>query len=201
MPGQLVQAGEVLLALDAIPFKAEVAEARAEMDRYAEEETDARRELERAQELYNRTVTSTSEFDTARLRHSRAKSQLATAQARVERARWRLARSEARAPYPALILARMAEPGMSVAAQCQPPALISIARADEIIARARLTPAQAAGRYPGGKAEVLVAGQSHQGTVRGLTYPAAGQTAYLLDVAIPRAKGLTAGMAATIRLP
>lgn len=73
-PGQHVRKGAPLAALEATLFKAGVAEARAEMDRLGGEAAEATRELERAQELYARTVTPTSEFDAAKLRHARARS-------------------------------------------------------------------------------------------------------------------------------
>ena len=78
-PGQTVDTGALLLGLDPVPYKAQVAKARAETDRLAEEEADARRELECAQELYARTVTATTELDAARLKQARASAALAAA--------------------------------------------------------------------------------------------------------------------------
>jgi len=200
VPGQSVDTGALLLNLDPTPFKAQVAEARAEADRLAEDEADAKRELARAQELYARTVTATTELDAARLKQARASALLAAAQARLERARWQLAQTELRAPYPALILERRAEPGMAVAAQCQPPTLFRLARADEMIARARLTPRQASGVRPGMKAEVSIAGRTHRGSVRALHYAGNEAAEYAVDVAIPREDGMMAGLPASIRL-
>lgn len=199
VPGQIVDSGALLLSLDPTPYKAQVAEARAETDRLAEDEADARRELARAQELYTRTVTATTELDAARLKHTRATAALAAAQARLERARWQLAQTEVRAPFPALILERRAEPGMTVAAQCQPPVLFRIARADEMIARARLTPNQAGSVRPGMRAEVVFAGKSYAGVVRGVNYAAADVAEYSVDVTIPRRDGMMAGLAASLR--
>lgn len=197
-PGQIVEAGALLLGLDATPYKAQVAEARAETDRLAEDEADARRELKRAEELYARTVTATTELDAAKLKHARATAALAAAQARLERARWQLAQTEVRAPFPALILERRAEPGMTVAAQCQPPILLRIARADEIIARARLNPRQASGVRPGMKAEVVHGGKSHRSVVRAVNH--IGHDEYTADVAIPAEPGMMAGLPASLRL-
>lgn len=201
VPGQTVQAGQPLMRLDLTPFKAQVAELRAEVDRHAEELADAKRELERAQELYARTVTSTTELDAAKLRHARAAAGHAAAQARLERARWQLAQAELLAPFNAVVLARRAEPGMTVAAHCQPPVLLSLARADEIFARVRLSAHQAAAVHPGMPAEVAVAGTTHVGVVRSLTHEGGGEAPYALDVVIPRREGHTAGLPAIIRLP
>ncbi|MCX7672846.1 MAG: efflux RND transporter periplasmic adaptor subunit [Thiobacillaceae bacterium] len=199
--GQVVRAGTPLLRLDLTPFKAQVAEAKAEADRQAEEAADAQRELERARELYARTVTATSELDAARLRHARAEALLRAAQARLERARWQLARAEPLAPFDAIVLERRAEPGMTVAAQCQSPMLVSIARADEILARIQLTPLQATVVRPGARAEVTVAGDTYSGVVRGLSYQAGAEAAYVAEIAIPRKDGQVAGLPARVRLP
>ena len=110
-PGQTVDTGALLLGLDPVPYKAQVAKARAETDRLAKE-ADAKRELERAQELYARAVTATTELDAARLKHARASAALAAVQARLERACWQLAQTELRAPSPALILERRAPSGL-----------------------------------------------------------------------------------------
>lgn len=198
-PGQRVEKGAVLLSLNQTVFKANLMEARADIDRLGQEQADAQRELDRANELYARTVSSTTELDASRLRHARASALLAAAAARVEKARRLLDESEPRAPYDALVLDRAAEPGMAVAAQCQPPVLLVLARADEIIARASLGIGQAAGLKPGDRASVSIGSRTVEGKVAAVRARADGR--YQLDVAIPRASGLLAGMAASIRLP
>jgi RND family efflux transporter MFP subunit len=198
LPGQKVPKGTLLLSLNQTVFKANLMEARADIDRLSQEQADAKRELDRATELYARTVSSTTEFDAAKLRHARANALLAAAEARVEKARRLLDESEARAPFDAIVLDRAAEPGMTVAAQCQPPVLLSIARADEILARASLTAGQAADIKPGDLAGVGIGGKTLEGKVAGVRAKSDGR--YLLDVAIPRTDGLLAGMAASIRL-
>lgn len=198
-PGQRVQKDAVLLSLNPTVFKASLMEARADTDRLGQEAADAQRELDRANELYARTVSSTTELDAAKLRHARAAALLAGAEARVEKARRQLDESAPRAPFDALVLDRAAEPGLAVAGQCQPPVLLVLARADEIIARAALSAGQAAALKPGAKAGVSVGGKSVAGRIAAVRAKADGH--YQLDVAIPRGQGLVAGMAATIRLP
>ncbi len=197
--GQTVRKGEVLASLEPTLFKAAVAESRADLDRLTEEHADARRDLDRVQELYARTVSSTTELDAAKLRFARAQSGLAAAQARVERARRLLAESELRAPFDALILARHGEPGLVITSQCQPSAVFSVARADELAARAQLEAGQAGLVRLGGEADVVVGGKSVKGKVTGLSALADGR--YSLEVAIPRNAGMLAGQPASVRLP
>ncbi len=196
-PGQTVHQGELLLRLNPTLFKANLDEAQADLARLVQEEADAQKELGRANELYARTVTSTTELDAAKLRQARAAGLVAAAQARVDKARRLLDESEIHAPFDALILDRQAEPGLAVAAQNQPPSLISVARADEIIARAGLTAGQAVGLKPGDRLAVRAGGQTLAGHI--VAIRAKADRRYQLDVAIPRGH-LVAGMTASIPL-
>lgn len=196
--GQKVKKGELLLSLEPTLFKAQVAEARAELDRLTEDEADAARDLERVKELYARTVSSTTELDAAKLRHARARAGLAAAQARVERARRLLAESELRAPFDAVVLERHAEPGMAIAAQCQPPVLLTLARADEMLAVASLPVAQALGLRLGEGTRVSLGDKAQAGVIRALRFPP-GQTARV-EVALPRGAGQAPGLPVSIRL-
>lgn len=197
--GQTVKRDELLAALNPTLYKAGVAEARADLDRLTQEEADAGRDLERVKELYARTVASTTELDAAQLRHARARSGLAATQARLEKARRLLAESELRAPFDAVILARHGEPGQVITIPCQPASVVSVARADEWLARAPMEAAMAVGLHLGGEASVDIAGRSVPGQIRAFTAQPEGRV--LLEVALPRTAGTWAGQAASIRLP
>jgi len=198
-PGQHLKKGELLAALNPTQFKANVAEARADVDRLAPELADARKDLERVKELYARTVSATSELDAVQLRHDRAAAALAGAQARLDRARRQLEESELRAPFDAIVLVRMAEPGLVAATPCQPNPLFTVARADELIARVTLSPDQASRLAPGRKVEVAVGGRAINGEIRGISVRDDGK--FRLDVGVARENGLMPGQPATIRLP
>ena len=107
--GDRVRKGRSLLTLDTAPYQAQVAESRAAVAHFTEEMAEAQRDLIRTQELYDRTVISTSELDQAKLRQARAKAQLDGAQARLARERQDLADSALRAPFDAIVVARLAE--------------------------------------------------------------------------------------------
>lgn len=198
--GQVVRQGELLLALDQARYQARVMEARADVDRLLEEEAEAKRNFDREKDLYERTVTATTVFDAAKLRLVQAKSAAQMGQARLEQTRRQLLETELRAPFNALIIDRPAEPGM-VVAQCQPPVLLHLARGDEILARATMTPAQAAGVALGASATVQVGDKSYSGKVRGLRFVDGDKPYYRMEVAVPRSAHLMAGQAATIKLP
>jgi len=196
-PGQSVRQGDLLLALDPTPFRARLAQAQAEADLAGAEEADAKRDLDRANELYARTVTSTTELDAVRIRHARARAQLAAAQARLELARHRLARSELRAPLDGVVMERRAEPGMAISAECQPPVLVILAPGDQLVARAKISQELAVRMTPGANAQVQVQGQVLDGTVSAVRL--LGEQGSRLEVTIPRHPSLAPGQPATIR--
>lgn len=122
--GQRVKKGAVLLRLDRTVLQARLDEAMAEHAQAQADEADARRELGRAQELFNRTVSSTSELDAATLRHARAQAALAAAGARRAIAQKDLKDAELRAPIDGVVSALPGLPGTVVTAQCQPKTLV-----------------------------------------------------------------------------
>ncbi|OFZ96556.1 MAG: hypothetical protein A2Z44_04320, partial [Betaproteobacteria bacterium RBG_19FT_COMBO_58_11] len=99
--GDRVKKGQVLVTLEATAYQASVLETQAAMTRMKEEELDAKRNLDRVQELYNRTVISTSELEQAQTRHVRAKAGLNEAQARLTRTQKSLGDATLRAPFDA----------------------------------------------------------------------------------------------------
>ena len=102
--------------------------AEAGRDRLRAEAAEAKRELDRAEELYSRTVSSTTELDSAKLRHTRAQSALTVAEARATIAKKNLADAELKAPFNGVVAAVPAAPGVVVASDCQPRALVVMRR-------------------------------------------------------------------------
>jgi RND family efflux transporter MFP subunit len=122
--GQRVKKGAVLLRLDKTVLQARLDEATAEQARADADEGDARRELERAEELFNRTVSSASELEAATLRHARAKAALSGANARLVIAQKNLADAELKAPFNGVVKSVPGGPGTVVTADCQPKTLV-----------------------------------------------------------------------------
>ncbi|MBU1396969.1 MAG: efflux RND transporter periplasmic adaptor subunit [Gammaproteobacteria bacterium] len=123
-PGQRVKKGAVLLRLDRTVLQARLDEATAELARADADEADARRELARAEELFNRTVSSASELEAATLRHARAKAALSGADARRVIAKKNLSDAELKAPFNGVVSSVPGGPGTVVTADCQPKPLV-----------------------------------------------------------------------------
>lgn len=200
--GDRVKKGQALVSLDASGFEAAVAEAQAAVAQAQEEEKDAKRNLDRVQELYNRTVIAATELEAAQLRQARAKAAVDAARARLAQARKVARDAVVRAPFDGVVLARQVEPGQAVASGLKPEPLVVMARAGEMVARALAGPALLRGLKPGQAVEVEVEGQRHGGRVRFLGLePVGPKGEYLVEVAFPVSETLRAGTPATLRLP
>jgi RND family efflux transporter MFP subunit len=202
--GDRVKKGRSLLTLDAAPYQARVAESRAAVARFTEETAEARRDLARTQELYDRTVISTSELDQARLRQARAKAQLEGAQARLARERQDLTDSALRAPFEAVVVARLAEPGQHVAVGLQPQPLLVLAKAGEMTARFRVSADRIGGLKAGQAVTVVIGKQDYPATLKNLGLEPVKDkdgAAYEADAVFAVKELLRAGMAATVTLP
>lgn len=126
--GQRVKKGAVLLRLDKTVLQARLDEAKADFAQARADEADARRELGRAQELFNRTVSSTSELEAATLRHARAQAAQSAAGARRAIAQKNLNDAELRAPVDGVVSALPGGPGTVVTADCQPKTLVILSQ-------------------------------------------------------------------------
>lgn len=123
-PGQRVKKGAVLLRLDPAVLQARVDEATAEHLRAQADEAEAKREFERAKELFDRGVSSTTELDTATLRQTRAEANRTIAAARRTIAQKDLSDAELRAPVDGVVKALPGGVGTLVTAECQPRTLV-----------------------------------------------------------------------------
>lgn len=200
--GDQVKKGQALLVLDAGIYQARVAESRAAVSRYSEEMAEALRDLGRVQELYDRTVIATFELDQAKLRHARARTQLEAARAQLARQQKDLADSTLRAPFDAVVVARLAEPGQSVAVGLQPQPLLILAKAGEMAARFRLPGDRAANLRPGQSVTVSLGQRDYPATLKMLSLePLAGKDgpSYEMD-AVFAVKDVRAGAAAVVKL-
>lgn len=200
--GDRVKKGQVLVALEPGTYNAGVAEAKAEVVRAEDEARDAKRNLARVQELYDRTVIALTELEQAQVRDVRAKSQVDGAKAKLAASQQQLRDATVRAPFDALVLARQVEPGQAVASQLQPQSLIVVARAGEMVARGRATLAQIDKLKSGQAVSVEVGQKSYSGKVKALGLePVGDKGEYVVEVVFPVQETLRAGTPAVIKLP
>jgi RND family efflux transporter MFP subunit len=202
--GDMVKKGQVLLSLDTTSFRARVDESQSEIIRMKAELAESKRELDRIQELYERTIVSTTDLDHAKLQVVKSQSTLSEAQARLRQHQQMLADASIHAPYDAVVVIRQAEPGQSVAAGLQPKMLLTLARSGEMIARMHLTSLQIDKLKINQTVTVSTAGESYTGKIKSLGMEPViinEQSVYPVDVIFPVKESLRAGVAALVTIP
>lgn len=202
--GDQVKKGQVLLTLDSTLYLAKVSESQAVLTRHAEEAAEAKRDLDRVQELYNRTVISTSELDQAKSRNAKSQAMAIEARERLKQNRKGLNDASMRAPFDALVIARQVEPGQIVAAGLQPQTLLVLAKSGEMLARMRLSEAQIDKLKAGQSVTVTAGGQDYPGKIKNVgleLVKVKDEAAYLVDAIFSPKSQLRAGTAATVKLP
>ena len=200
--GDQVTKGQLLLALEAVPFATAVTEAEAQVTRRRVERDETARDARQAQELYDRTVLSTVELETAKNKMTVAEAGYKSAIAALERARYRQRVSSLRAPFAARVLSRRVEVGQSLIAEMSPPVVMVIVAAGEYLAQARLGTERAAALKSGQALQVAVGGKNYPAQIRAIAYdPVDGKEPYVLEAVFATSDNLYAGQAARVILP
>lgn len=202
--GEQVKKGQILLTLDSTLYQAKVAESQAALSRQNEEAAETRRNLDRVQELYNRTVISTTELDQAKLHHAKAQAMIIEARARLKQHQKALEDAVMRAPFDAVVIARQVEPGQIVAAGLQPQTLLVLAKSGEMLARMRLSEAQIDKLKAGQAVTVSAGGQNYAGKIKSVALEPVKvkeESAYPVDAIFAPKEQLRAGVAAVVKLP
>lgn len=203
-PGQQVEKGAVLLRLDRKPFSDKLAAAVATRSGLVRAAAEAKRDAERTQQLYDRTVASESERQEALIKQEQARASLNEARAKADLRQWELGRTTLTAPYPARVLSIDTAVGETVSSELNAPVLLRIARADQMLAEANASPSVAAQLSLGQKLNVLVGQSSVQGQLVGIVSEPQknqdGAVNYRLEVQIKPEKNWIAGLPAKIEL-
>ena len=202
--GAAVKKGSVLLALDPQPFAADVKRAQAQVTQARVGLSEAKRDREQADELFQRTVLSMVERENAHNRFARAEAALAQAQAELTQAQYRLRHSELRAPFDGWVAARNAEPGQIVAANLEPPVLFVLVGRGEYLARAQVPAAELGMFKVGQDATVQAGGKRYRATLKSIGFEPVKDTNRLYELAFVFSADdpvLRPGQAATVSPP
>lgn len=206
-PGQIVEQGALLLELDQRLIQARLKRARAELEKTRQDRDEALRELERTQEMYDRTLISQHDLQVTEITAASAEAAHQSAEAALEEAVLNREYSRLLAPFGARVESVSVQSGQTLVHRCQARALVTLIPEAYWLARADMQGADAGRPRPGGAASVTVgdavfpaeidAVSSLPGTESGA--PVAG---YRLVVRFspPAGASLRAGQAASIRL-
>ncbi|WJW76129.1 HlyD family efflux transporter periplasmic adaptor subunit [Thiohalobacter sp. IOR34] len=205
-PGAGVAAGEELLRLEPEVFEARLAAARAVLREREDDRAEAARELERARELYERTVLSDHDLRLAEIGWRRAEAAWRKARAEQVAAAFELEHSRLRAPFDARVIAVRIQPGQPVVSRDRAEPLLVLARRGRMLARAWLPARELVGAEPGQVVRVRLDGRRYAGTLVTLGLepdPGAAEPRYALEAEFEVADeaGLRPGLPAVLELP
>lgn len=164
-PGQRVDRGAILVRLDPRRFEATVREAEARATSLAQKNQEAQRELERAEELYDRTVLSDRDLQLAKIAAAMAEADYRAVQAARVQAQLDLEYSVVRAPFAGLVLDVPAEVGQTVITTVRTEPLAVLAAGGDMLARLAVPPAVLDRLETGQAARVTVNGSSYTGRI------------------------------------
>jgi len=200
-PGQRVDAGQLLLQLDQRPFESALRDARAQLHKHRLQRDEARRELERTRELYERRVISVHDLQVEEIAFAAAESDYASATAARDKATLELEYSTLQAPFDGLVLDVRVTAGMTVINAQQATPLITVAQDQPLHALAQVAAAALAGLATGQAATVTVNSESYSGKISRIGAEPDGSGQYTLTVSLdPGATTLRAGLPARIEI-
>ena len=133
--GQRVKKGEIMLSLDETPFKAERTLMQARVALHQARLSEAKRDFDHQQELFDRTVLSTVDLENAELRVKRDTAMLESAKAMLKHAEYEFSHSQLKAPFDALVMSVQVNEGQAINNTIQSKILVSLVRQGHYIAR------------------------------------------------------------------
>ena len=184
--GDRVSADQALLNLEAKAFEADLEAKKAALKKAENHDRETERELERNQELYDRTLLSDHDLQLAKIARDAGAAELQEARAALARAEHDFHYSVVRAPFDAWVLQRNAQPGQTVVVKLQAEPLLVLAEAGRMLARSTVDGVTAGKLKLGQRAKVSLAGVGDK--FAGKVYYIAmepekpGKEAYVVDV-------------------
>jgi multidrug efflux system membrane fusion protein len=203
--GERVLKGQPLVQLDDRRYRTEKARAHAELTRLVKERDEAKREQNRAQELFDRNLLSNHELEVQKIAFVSAESRYQAARATLTQAELSLEYSTLRAPFDAWILDVRAEMGQAVVSDHVAVPLVTVAESGGVVIRILVSEGELQSLQNKKEVSVQAGGKRHAGVIKriGLEPVAGGKVVqYPVDVVVKLAEPiLRPGQKATVSLP
>ena len=203
-PGSYLDKGDVLLRLDPRLFEARLARAEANLARTRVVRDEAKRELERSEELFDRTVISTHELDLAKIEFTKADADYKAALSEQELAKINMEFSVVNAPFDSVVIQSLIRPGQALVNKLQAKTLFIIAEANAMNVSAPIGMNKLGSLSIGQKLGVNVNGKHYDALIVSIGLePLPDTDKYMLEARfnVPKGLQLRAGQEATISLP
>lgn len=167
-PGDRIKKGQLLLRMDQRETAAKLLQADAQVAKAAIALADAKRELNRTQELFDRGLIAEEEMKDAELTFSAAEAEQQAAKANHAAAKVAHERTELRSPFNGIVVSRNTFTGDVIYKTLQQKPLIAIAQNQQMLARVLLT-ANTIQKYKKGQtANVSIRGKNYTGKIHSL---------------------------------
>jgi len=180
--GTVVAKGEILVQLDPRGFKADVTYAKAQLKHSDEARQEARRELERQEDMYDRAMLSDHDLQVAKNNYSAAQSRFKQAKSSLIKAKLNLEYSSVRAPFNAIVVNNKSVKGQVVATNMTPPILAVVAEANRMLASIFVSESKLANLSLNQSAEIAVAGNVYKGKIHRIGLEQEKPSTYMVDV-------------------
>lgn len=180
--GLVVSKGQVLIQLDTRGFEADLKYAHAQVKYNNENYQEAKRELGRQTDMYDRSMLSEHDLQIAKNNFTAAQAQFNQAKSSLIKAKLNLEYSAIRAPFDAVVIKTSAIKGQVVAASMRPPVLVVVAEANKMLARFYVTENKLNDLTLSQGAEVIIAGNKYKGEIYRISLEQEKSNAYAVDI-------------------
>lgn len=201
--GKIAAKGEVLVQVDPRGFNAQLKSARAKLKSAEQTYAEAKRELEREQDMYDRTMLSEHDLQIAKNNHVAALAKLQQAKSELTHAQLNVEYSAIRAPFNAIIIETRAVKGQVVSSAISPPVLVVVAEAHRMLARTYINADKVDSVVINQGASVKVGARTFQGKISniGMETDNKKPAQYMVDVIFDSGNELLrAGQAAKVEI-
>lgn len=204
VPGERVKKGQLLLTLEQGAIRARLAQRNAEMKHKSLLRTEARKELDRAEELYARTLLADHDLELAKVAFAEADAAYQLTRADVSEAQQTLAQSQIKAPLDAVVIARHVQPGQTVVSRCDAQPMLTLAAVGRMKVRFAVALDEAGSIAQGKSATVEVGAKRYSGKVTRIAYEPQsvnGTLRYPAEVEFAVERPLRIGQQARVSIP
>ncbi len=199
--GDQVEEGQLLLTLEKTDLLARAQQARDRIRAVEARLTEARQNLQRAEELHRRGLIAVADRDAARADAASLEAELSSAQQALEESEAAVAFSEIHSPIAGRVVDRFAEPGDTASPGSK---LLSLYNPFSLRVETRVREQLALSLQTGAELEVEVPslGRTYTAKIEEIV-PAAdpGSRSFLVKALLPSEKSLMPGMYARVKVP
>ncbi len=199
--GDYVEAGQLLLTLESTDLQARVMQAKEQVRAVEARLTEARQNLERAEELHQKRLIAIADRDAAQANASSLEADLAAARQALEEAETAMSYAEIRSPISGRVVDRFAEPGDTASPGAT---LLSLYNPFSLWVEARVREQLALSLGMGQELQVEIPSSEKVLTARiEEIVPAAdpGSRSFLVKALLSYEQGLLPGMYARLQVP